>query len=54
MAEVIGENIDRVATIEMRSKTPPRGVIHRLYEAARRKSRAPLTLSAAQAIVGQI
>ncbi len=54
MAEVIGENIDRIATVEIRSKTPPRGVIHRLYNAARRRSPNPLTLSAAREIVGRI
>ena len=51
MAEVIGENIDRIATIEIRTKTPPRGIIHRLYEAARKKCGHPLTMTAASRIV---
>jgi hypothetical protein len=51
MAEVIGEYIDRIATVEMRSKTPPRGVIHRLYEAARKKSGQPLTMAAASKLI---
>ena len=42
MAEVIGENIDRIATIEIRSRTPPRGVIHQLYKNARKKAGKPL------------
>lgn len=54
MTEVIGENIDRIATIEMRSKTPPRGVIHRLYESARKKSGQPLTLTAAREIISAL
>lgn len=54
MAEVIGENIDRIATIEMRSKTPPRGIIHRLYESARKKTGQPLTLAAARAIISAL
>jgi len=54
MPEVIGENIDRIATVEIRSKTPPRGVIHRLYKSAREKSGYPLTLAAAHAIVDTV
>ncbi len=51
MSEVIGEYIDRIATIEMRSQTPPRGIIHRLYECARKKCGQPLTMTAARKII---
>ena len=37
MPEIIGENVDRLCTVEMRPQGMPRGKIHRLYEAARRK-----------------
>ena len=49
MPEIIGENIDRLCTVEMRPQGMPRGKIHRLYEAARRKQNGrPLTLLAAE------
>jgi len=49
MPEIIGENVDRLCTVEMRPQGMPRGKIHRLYEAARRKQNGrPLTLLAAE------
>lgn len=49
MPEIIGENIDRLCTVEMRPQGMPRGKIHRLYEAARRRQDGrPLTLLAAE------
>jgi hypothetical protein len=57
MPEVIGEYIDRLCTVEMRpgKGNLPRGVIHRLYDAAREQAGgAPLTLNMAQAIAGRV
>lgn len=48
MPEIIGENVDRLCTVEMRPQGMPRGKIHKLYEAARRKQGRPLTLLAAE------
>ena len=48
MPQIIGEYIDRLVNIEMRvCGSLPRGVTHRLYEAARDKMGAPLTYLAA-------
>jgi hypothetical protein len=44
--EHIGEVVDRIVTIDLRA----RGVIYRLYDAARKLTEAPLTLTAAQRI----
>jgi hypothetical protein len=53
--EVIGENVDRLVTVEMRpGKGMPRGFIHNLYGAARAKLGKPLTYLAAKAIVGRV
>ena len=55
MVEVIGENIDRLISIEIRPRSGlPRGVIHRLYEKARAKQGKPLSLQAAQKLVEQV
>jgi hypothetical protein len=57
MPEIIGEYIDRLCTIEMRpgKGNLPRGVIHRLYDAAREQAGGtPLTLNMAQAFVDGI
>lgn len=55
MVEVIGENIDRLCSIEIRPRSGlPRGVIHRLYGRARAKQGKPLTLQAAQKLIDQI
>jgi hypothetical protein len=55
MPEVIGEYVDRLCTIEMRpaASNLPRGVMHRLYEAARAGG-PPLTFAAAQALVSHV
>jgi hypothetical protein len=55
MPEVIGEYIDRLCTVEMRPLRGnlPRGVIHRLYAAARGDG-PPLTLRAAQALLSSV
>ncbi|NIM46321.1 MAG: DUF4392 domain-containing protein [Nitrososphaeria archaeon] len=46
--EVIGDNIDRLVTIEVRPRNFIRGYIKRLYEAARERAKRPLTLLAAE------
>jgi len=46
-AEHVGEGIDRLVTLDLRA----RGVIYRLYEAARKLTEAPSTLTAAQRII---
>lgn len=49
MPEIIGEYVDRLCTVEMRPQGMPRGKIHLLYEAARRRQQGrPLTLLAAE------
>ncbi len=48
MPDIIAENIDRLCTVEMRPQGMPRGKMHRLYEAARRRQGRPLTLLAAE------
>lgn len=55
MAGTIAENIDRLCTIEMRPAKGnlPRGVIHRLYDAARAEG-PPLTLRAAEALTSRV
>ncbi|MEX0865349.1 MAG: glutamate cyclase domain-containing protein [Acidimicrobiia bacterium] len=56
MSVVIGEYIDRLATIEMRpgKGNLPRGVIHLLYDAAREKFGRPLSLGIAEALVERV
>ncbi len=54
MAEIVGENVDRLCTVEMRPQGMPRGKIHRLYDAARRKQGKPLTLLAAEKIIERV
>ncbi|MGZ4413902.1 MAG: glutamate cyclase domain-containing protein [Gaiellaceae bacterium] len=53
MPAVIGEYVDRLCTIEMRPSggNLPRGLMHRLYAAARPAGEPPLTLAMAQALV---
>ena len=56
MPEIIGEYVDRLCTVEMRpcrSKSP-RGVMHKLYQAARDHHGRPLTLSAAEALIQRV
>lgn len=52
MAETIGEYIDRLTTVEMRpgKGNLPRGVIHKLYDAARSRSGVPLVFSMARSL----
>ena len=52
MPDVVGEYLDRIATVEMRpgSGNLPRGVIHRLYAAARDRAGEPLVLGMARAL----
>jgi hypothetical protein len=57
MPEVIAEYIDRLCTVEMRpgKGNLPRGVIHRLYDAAREHGGGgPLTLGMAQALADNV
>ncbi|MBI1846605.1 MAG: DUF4392 domain-containing protein [Candidatus Rokubacteria bacterium] len=55
MPEIIGEYIDRLCTVEMRPQGMPRGKIHRLYDAARRRQAGrPLTLLAAERLRGAV
>ena len=54
MPEIIGENVDRLCTVEMRPQGMPRGQIHQLYEAARQKQQRPLTLLAAEKLANQV
>jgi hypothetical protein len=56
MPEVIGEYIDRLCTVEMRPAAGnlPRGMIHRLYAAARPEGAKPLTLAMAEGIVTNV
>src|SRR4051794_11429497 len=53
MPAVIGEYVDRLCTIEMRPSggNLPRGLMHRLYAAARPAGEPPLTLAMARALV---
>jgi len=54
MPGIAGESIDRLCTVEMRLEGMHRGIIARLYDAARRKQGAPLTLLASQKLLEQI
>jgi hypothetical protein len=56
MPEVIGEYIDRLCTVEMRPAAGnlPRGMIHRLYAAARPEGAKPLTLAMAEGIIANV
>jgi D-glutamate cyclase len=46
--EVIGDNVDRLVTVEMRNPGIVRGIINQLYAAARARQTGPLTMLAAQ------
>lgn len=48
MPEVIGDNIDRLVTVEMRNQGIVRGNIVQLYSAARKRLGEPLTMLAAK------
>lgn len=47
---ILGENIDRLITVDIAN----RGVVHSLYAEARKTSKIPLTLKAAQALYDKI
>lgn len=47
----IGENIDKLVSIEMRGQRPDQGLIDLLYRGAREKLGAPLTMAAAESLV---
>jgi hypothetical protein len=51
---VIGENIDRLCTLEMRPAGSSHDVIHKLYHAARAHFSAPLALHAARELSDQV
>ncbi|MFI5013970.1 MAG: glutamate cyclase domain-containing protein [Hyphomicrobiales bacterium] len=53
--EIVGDSIDRAISIEMRFGSGlPRGVIHQLYDAARRQAGGPLCLRAAQGLKDRV
>ena len=55
MDEIMGEYVDRAVNIEMRFGAGlPRGVTHKLYDAARAKQGAPLTWLAAKALKDRV
>ncbi len=54
MPEILGENADRLTTVEMRMKGMPRGYVHLLHEAARKHHQRPLGLLAAERLRGAI
>lgn len=51
LMEYVGDNIDKLVTLEMRTYPSGRGKTPLLYEAARRKVRRSLTLTAAELLV---
>jgi len=55
MPEITGEYVDRLVTIEMKNRGMPHGIIHKLYDAARREAGGrPLTALAAKGIVERV
>jgi hypothetical protein len=55
MSEIVGEYIDRAVTIEMRFAAGlPRGVTHKLYDAARAHHKVPLTFLAAKSLLERV
>ena len=56
MPTVIGEYVDQLCTIEMRPSQGnlPRGMMHRLYAAARPAGEKPLTLAMSEALVDRV
>ena len=53
--DMIGEAIDRLVNVEMRfSSGMPRGMIHRLYDAARTKQQRPLSTLAGEALMNRL
>jgi D-glutamate cyclase len=51
---VIGENIDRLCTLEMRAPGSSHGVIHNLYDAARQVLGEPLAMQAARRLADRV
>lgn len=58
MPEIVGENIDRLCSVEMRFRSAPggipRGIMYRLVEAARASQPAPMSYLAAQGLVERV
>lgn len=55
MPDIIGENLDRLVTVEMRNRGMNHGIIHRIYEEARREGGGrPITARAGQALVDRV
>lgn len=55
MPEIVGEYIDRLCSVEMRPQgNLPRGVTHRLYDAARKAQGGPLAYRAAQLLIQRV
>lgn len=53
--DIIGEALDRLINVEMRyASGVPRGIIHRLYDAARAEAGRPLTTLAVEAIMAAV
>jgi hypothetical protein len=55
MAEILGEYVDRLVTVEMSNRAFPRGITRPLYEAALREGGGrPITLRAAEELVKRV
>jgi D-glutamate cyclase len=58
MPEIVGEYVDRLCAIEMRFQSPPggipRGVMHRLFDAARADQSGPMSYLAARGLVDRV
>jgi hypothetical protein len=55
MPDIIGENIDRLVTVEMRNRGMNHGIIHRIYDEARREGGGrPITARAAEALANKV
>ncbi|MHB9092997.1 MAG: glutamate cyclase domain-containing protein, partial [Chloroflexota bacterium] len=52
--EFIGENLDRLVSLEMRPQGKSQGVIRRLYDAARLHHGEPITTLAARRLVESV
>lgn len=51
MAIIVGENVDRLCSVEIRPRMPASGVFPELYDAAQKKYSYPLTYLAASEII---
>ena len=58
MPEIVGEYVDRVCAIEMRYQSPPggipRGVMHKLFDAARADQPGPMSYLAARGLADRV